>query len=112
MEEVKNLKQNDSFQVQGSNIGGISSPAPEPVIIQKSKIYNPLKNTMMSGFGNKNYAKSPKYDTTSIYQQSLRRPNYKTSQERKNKKVIGYFTSPYQNKNSKMKSFTRKSKFL
>ncbi|CAI2361734.1 unnamed protein product [Moneuplotes crassus] len=92
----------ESFQVQGSQIGNVMSPAPKPVIVQKSKVLNHAKPMGIAQFG-----KSSKYDA--IYKQPMARQNFKKSfHDRRSKKTSSYFISPYDNKSVKNKTFYKK----
>lgn len=97
--------QNTAFQGQGSQVKKQVSPVKELIIVEKNRILHSMRRE-----GIINYSKSPKYDINSIYQQTLKRPNYKKNYPRITKKGVAIYTSPYLSKNNKIKNMKKISK--
>jgi len=90
---VPNSDQNSSFQGQGSQEKKQMRPVKDKIIVDKARILYP-----MGGENIMNCPKSPKYDINSIYQQTLKRPNYKKNHTKITKKSAAMYISPYLSK--------------
>lgn len=57
-----------------------------------------------------NYPGSPKQNVAQIYRQTLRRPHYNKGNTRTNRRINALYPSPYQIKNSKIKTTSKQQK--
>lgn len=106
------MQANPLYQGQGSQVKktyNSAKDASESKLKQSVLAYSSHNYTDINPNKYFNIPSSPKQLVQRIYQQSLKRPNYRVNQHKTNRRIMALHPSPYQSKNTKFKTLRRQN---